>query len=187
VRCPRCGSPDKPSLQSIIRDIPSTAETGDVGTPIADEYDLFILACHRGQGRHRPWLGHGPAGPRRWRLVRRVRAFESEIACGGRSIKGLARSRFGLVILSHPVPSRRTGLNTSSNGLVALEMAGRQRIPPPSGTKSRRTRFLGYSALARRQGRLEHRDVYGPRDRRGDRRRRRRPHKFGELASQPQP
>ena len=125
----------QPSLQSIIRDtVDAEPETSEAN---ADEYDLFI--SHATEDKE--GIVRGLVTALRERGVD-VWYDEFELRIGDslrRKIdQGLARSRFGLVIVSHR-SSPRTGPSTSSTAwLPSRWLAGS--ASSLSGTKSRRTR-----------------------------------------------
>lgn len=117
----------QPSLQSIIRDVVDP-DPDEVPPATAVEYDLFI--SHATEDK---------AGIVRSLVQalqkRQVNVWydEFELRIGDslrRKIdQGLSRSRFGLVVVSHPFFAKNWP-QYELDGLVALEMAGRQRILP---------------------------------------------------------
>jgi uncharacterized protein YxjI len=131
----------QPSLQSIIRDV-ADAEP-EASEPSSEEYDLFI--SHATEDKE--GIVRGLVSALRERGVD-VWYDEFELRIGDslrRKIdQGLARSRFGLVILSHPFFAKNWP-QYELDGLVALEMAGRQRILPV-WHEITKDEVLGYSA-----------------------------------------
>jgi uncharacterized protein YxjI len=131
----------QPSLQSIIRETvdaePETSEANE------EAYDLFI--SHATEDKD--GIVRGLVTALRDRGVN-VWYDEFELRIGDslrRKIdQGLARSRFGLVILSHPFFAKNWP-QYELDGLVALEMAGRQRILPV-WHEITKDEVLGYSA-----------------------------------------
>ncbi len=117
----------QPSLQSIIRDV--AEPDPDVPLPAsAEEFDVFIShATEDKDGVVRRLVGA--------LQQRRVSVWydEFELRIGDslrRKIhQRLARSRFGLVVVSHAFFAKNWP-QYELDGLVALEMAGRQRILP---------------------------------------------------------
>jgi hypothetical protein len=117
----------QPSIQSIIREV---AEPGpdEVSPPTTEEYDLFI--SHATEDK--PGIVRALVEALQTRGVN-VWYDEFELRIGDslrRKIdQGLARNRFGLVVVSHAFFSKDWP-QYELDGLVSLEMAGRQRILP---------------------------------------------------------
>ena len=131
----------RPSLQSMIRDA-ADAEP-EASEASSDEYDVFI--SHATEDKE--GIVRGLVSALQERGVE-VWYDELELRIGDslrRKIdQGLARSRFGLVILSHPFFAKNWP-QYELDGLVALEMAGRQRILPV-WHEITKDEVLGYSA-----------------------------------------
>jgi hypothetical protein len=117
----------QPSLRSIISDVVN-AEPHGVSPATSDEYDLFI--SHATEDK--PGIVRALVEALQQRSVN-VWYDEFELRIGDslrRKIdQGLARSRFGLVVVSHAFFAKNWP-QYELDGLVALEMAGRQRILP---------------------------------------------------------
>jgi hypothetical protein len=120
----------QPSLRSIISDVVD-AEPHGVSPATSDEYDLFI--SHATEDK--PGIVRALVEALQQRSVN-VWYDEFELRIGDslrRKIdQGLSRSRFGLVVVSHAFFAKNWP-QYELDGLVALEMAGRQRILGPNG------------------------------------------------------
>jgi hypothetical protein len=117
----------QPDLSSIIRDV---AEP-DPGVPLpeaAEEFDVFISHATEDKAGVVRELAHAL-------LARDVKVWYDEFELRiGDSLRrkidsGLARSRFGLVVVSHAFFAKNWS-QYELDGLVSLEMAGRNRILP---------------------------------------------------------
>ncbi len=131
----------QPSLQSMIRNVVDAEP--ETSPPSSEEYDVFIShATEDKEGIVRALVDAlKERGVGVW-----YDEFELRI---GDSLRrkidqGLAHSRFGLVILSHPFFAKNWP-QYELDGLVALEMAGHQRILPV-WHEITKDEVLGYSA-----------------------------------------
>jgi hypothetical protein len=117
----------RPDLSSIIRDV---AEP-DPETPLpeeAQEFDVFISHATEDKPGVVRALAHAlqDRGVKVWYDEFELRVGDS---LRRKIDSGLARSRFGLVVVSHAFFAKNWS-QYELDGLVSLEMAGRQRILP---------------------------------------------------------